>query len=117
MRIIIDKLPLPAGCAWVSPQAGIGKRRAGRTQPSIHRPTVAAIQPILTEYSPNSHPLPPTLQQASMAHLELEGIVQRYGSHTVVDGVGFSVETGTIACLLGPSGCGKNDAAALHRRL
>ncbi|MBN8515819.1 ABC transporter ATP-binding protein [Accumulibacter sp.] len=42
-----------------------------------------------------------------MAHLELEGIVQRYGSHTVVDGVGFSVETGTIACLLGPSGCGK----------
>ncbi|RDE50300.1 MAG: ABC transporter ATP-binding protein [Candidatus Accumulibacter meliphilus] len=42
-----------------------------------------------------------------MAHLELEGIVQRYGSHTVVDGVGFSVETGSIACLLGPSGCGK----------
>jgi len=42
-----------------------------------------------------------------MAHLELEGIVQRYGSHTVVDGVGFGVETGTIACLLGPSGCGK----------
>ncbi|WP_313954090.1 ABC transporter ATP-binding protein [Accumulibacter sp.] len=42
-----------------------------------------------------------------MAHLELEGIVQRYGSHTVVDGVGFRVETGSIACLLGPSGCGK----------
>ena len=40
-----------------------------------------------------------------MAHLELEGIVQRYGSHTVVDGVDFSVETGSIACLLGPSGC------------
>ena len=42
-----------------------------------------------------------------MAHLELEGIVQRYGSHTVVDGVGFSVRSGSIACLLGPSGCGK----------
>lgn len=42
-----------------------------------------------------------------MAHLELEGIVQRYGSHTVVNGVGFKVETGSIACLLGPSGCGK----------
>ena len=42
-----------------------------------------------------------------MAHLELEGIVQRYGKHTVVNGVGFRVETGTIACLLGPSGCGK----------
>ena len=42
-----------------------------------------------------------------MAHLELEGIVQRYGTHTVVNGVGFRVETGKIACLLGPSGCGK----------
>ena len=42
-----------------------------------------------------------------MAHLELEAIVQRYGSHTVVDGVSFRVETGGIACLLGPSGCGK----------
>jgi iron(III) transport system ATP-binding protein len=42
-----------------------------------------------------------------MAHLELEGIVQRYGSHTVVDGVSLRVETGGIACLLGPSGCGK----------
>ena len=42
-----------------------------------------------------------------MAHLELEGIVQRYGTLTVVNGVGFRVETGKIACLLGPSGCGK----------
>lgn len=42
-----------------------------------------------------------------MAHLELEDTVQRYGSHTVVDGVRFRVEAGSIACLLGPSGCGK----------
>ncbi|HRC60316.1 MAG: ABC transporter ATP-binding protein [Propionivibrio sp.] len=42
-----------------------------------------------------------------MAHLELDRIVQRYGSHTVVDGVSFRVDTGSIACLLGPSGCGK----------
>ncbi len=42
-----------------------------------------------------------------MAHLELEHIVQRYGSHTVVDGVSFRVDAGSIACLLGPSGCGK----------
>jgi len=42
-----------------------------------------------------------------MAHLELDGIVQRYGAHVVVNGVGFRVETGKIACLLGPSGCGK----------
>ena len=42
-----------------------------------------------------------------MAHLELDRIVQRYGTHTVVNGVGFRVEAGSIACLLGPSGCGK----------
>lgn len=42
-----------------------------------------------------------------MAHLELQHIVQRYGTHTVVDGVSFDVEAGRIACLLGPSGCGK----------
>lgn len=42
-----------------------------------------------------------------MPHLELEHIVQRYGSHTVVDGVSFRVNAGNIACLLGPSGCGK----------
>jgi iron(III) transport system ATP-binding protein len=42
-----------------------------------------------------------------MAQLELNGVVQRYGRHTVVDGVNFSLEAGQIACLLGPSGCGK----------
>ena len=42
-----------------------------------------------------------------MAHLELDRIVQRYGTHTVVNDVSFRIETGSIACLLGPSGCGK----------
>ncbi|MGE5946330.1 MAG: ABC transporter ATP-binding protein [Betaproteobacteria bacterium] len=42
-----------------------------------------------------------------MAQLELNGVVQRYGKHTVVDGVDFRLESGRIACLLGPSGCGK----------
>ena len=42
-----------------------------------------------------------------MSHLELDRIVQRYGSHTVVDGVSCHIATGSIACLLGPSGCGK----------
>lgn len=42
-----------------------------------------------------------------MAFLELSDVVQRYGQHTVVDGVSFAVERGSIACLLGPSGCGK----------
>ena len=42
-----------------------------------------------------------------MLQLELNGVVQRYGRHTVVDGVDFSLASGRIACLLGPSGCGK----------
>src|SRR5574343_257554 len=42
-----------------------------------------------------------------MAYLELNGVIHRYGRHTVVNGVDFSLEAGDIACLLGPSGCGK----------
>ena len=42
-----------------------------------------------------------------MMQLELNGVVQGYGRHTVVDGVGFRLASGRIACLLGPSGCGK----------
>ena len=42
-----------------------------------------------------------------MAQLELNGVVQRYGKNTIVDGVDFRLEKGQIACLLGPSGCGK----------
>ena len=42
-----------------------------------------------------------------MAQLELNGVVQRYGKTTIVDGVDFRLEKGKIACLLGPSGCGK----------
>jgi iron(III) transport system ATP-binding protein len=42
-----------------------------------------------------------------MARLALSRIVQRYGTHTVVNGVEFQLEAGAIACLLGPSGCGK----------
>lgn len=42
-----------------------------------------------------------------MTQLELNGVIQRYGKTTVVDGVNFRLEAGQIACLLGPSGCGK----------
>ena len=42
-----------------------------------------------------------------MTQLELNHVVQRYGTHTVVDGASFRLEAGKIACLLGPSGCGK----------
>jgi iron(III) transport system ATP-binding protein len=42
-----------------------------------------------------------------MAQLELNGVIQRYGKNTVVNGVSLRLEAGNIACLLGPSGCGK----------
>lgn len=42
-----------------------------------------------------------------MSKLELKAVAQRYGQHTVVNGVDFRLEQGSIACLLGPSGCGK----------
>ena len=42
-----------------------------------------------------------------MAQLELNGVIQRFGKQTVVNGVNFQLEQGQIACLLGPSGCGK----------
>jgi ABC-2 type transport system ATP-binding protein len=42
-----------------------------------------------------------------MAIIEVDGLVKRYGDHTVVDGVGFAVEPGEIFGILGPNGAGK----------
>jgi putative spermidine/putrescine transport system ATP-binding protein len=42
-----------------------------------------------------------------MSSLQLEGIVKRYGTQAVVDGLNFSINTGEFVSLLGPSGCGK----------
>ena len=39
--------------------------------------------------------------------LELVNVVKRFGDHTAVDNVSFTVETGTIMALLGPNGAGK----------
>jgi len=42
-----------------------------------------------------------------MAIIEVDGLIKRYGEHTAVDGVGFTVERGEIFGILGPNGAGK----------
>ena len=42
-----------------------------------------------------------------MSHLEISGVVKRFGGQTVVDGLDIAVERGELVSLLGPSGCGK----------
>ena len=39
--------------------------------------------------------------------IHVEGLVKRYGDRTVVDGVSFQVQPGTVLCLLGRNGAGK----------
>ncbi|WPB55306.1 ABC transporter ATP-binding protein [Xylophilus sp. GOD-11R] len=42
-----------------------------------------------------------------MSSLQLRGIVKRYGTQPVVDGLDLSIAAGEFVSLLGPSGCGK----------
>jgi iron(III) transport system ATP-binding protein len=41
------------------------------------------------------------------AVLELKDVSKSYGDNHVVENISFSLEKGSIGCLLGPSGCGK----------
>ena len=42
-----------------------------------------------------------------MPVINVEGLTKRYGDHTAVDGISFSVEQGEIFGILGPNGAGK----------
>jgi multiple sugar transport system ATP-binding protein len=44
----------------------------------------------------------------SAAHLQVEGLVRRYGRVSAVDGLNLSITAGSFVTLLGPSGCGKS---------
>ncbi len=44
-----------------------------------------------------------------MTHvLQLDGVVKRFGSRTILDGIGMTVDAGEIVCFVGPSGTGKS---------
>jgi ABC-type polar amino acid transport system ATPase subunit len=40
--------------------------------------------------------------------IRAEGLVKRYGDHTVLDNVDLEVATGEVVCVIGPSGSGKS---------
>ena len=48
--------------------------------------------------------------------IDVRHVTKAYGSFTAVKDVSFSVATGELVALLGPSGSRQDDAAAHHRR-
>ena len=46
--------------------------------------------------------------------IEVEHLTKRYGGHTAVDDISFTVEDGCIYGLLGPNGAGKSNTCLLY---
>jgi osmoprotectant transport system ATP-binding protein len=49
--------------------------------------------------------------------ITLEHLTKRYGDHTAVDDLSFTVDDGDVAVLIGPSGCGKTTTLRMINRL
>ncbi|QDA62168.1 ABC transporter ATP-binding protein [Hymenobacter jejuensis] len=54
---------------------------------------------------------------SSPAIIRVRGLSKRYGNHTVVNDVGFTLAAGETLVLLGPSGCGKTTLLKMLNRL
>jgi polar amino acid transport system ATP-binding protein len=61
----------------------------------------------MTEAQPTTA-LPGDGLNESGSILSLKGVVKRFGSLTVLDGVDLEVKRGTVTCVIGPSGSGKS---------
>ena len=67
---------------------------------SVVNTTAAQAGPALPGAAPTG--------QAGRAVLSIAGLVKRFGSNTVLDGIDLQVQRGETVCLLGPSGSGKS---------
>ncbi|MFR2150948.1 MAG: ATP-binding cassette domain-containing protein [Christensenellales bacterium] len=47
--------------------------------------------------------------------IEVKGIKKAFGDHEVLRGVDFAANKGEVTCIIGSSGSGQIDAAALHQ--
>ena len=88
------------------PPIGLLVTRAVRADSRRHSPRSAAARRLT--YGRMSSPMP--------ALIDAQKLTKRYGKHTALDQVSFTVDTGRIVGLIGPNGAGQDQRAAGHSR-